>query len=238
MKKIIIGFMTLTCLFPLSGFAGDQKTESGFGAATAAFSKSIENYIELSSNTESGVFLVISETSLKNAARREVLLAVFVRYLAEEQRALITLRKDVEGILNLAESEMPGPDTALAEMSRVEEYLNNRGLIKWGKVLALETALTLPASKFEDISKMGALFYSVNPTQDAAADAYAAVRASRGTLTNLLKELDRSVFLAELAAAGDALRAPQAAKNNTVSKQGKKRVLVSESIFKSGGELP
>jgi len=238
MKNINLCLIILTCLFPISALAGSQKTKDGFGAKTAAFSASIENYLALSSNTESGVFRLVSEISTKDAARREVLLAVFGRYLGEEQRVLTALRRDVEGILNLAESEMPGPDTALAEMSRVQEYLRSKALLKWGKIDALQVALKLPSARFEDISKMGNIFYSVNPTQDAAADAYAGVQASRDTLMNSLKELDRSVLLAELAAAGDALNAPPAAKNNTASRQGRKRAVVGESILKTEDELP
>lgn len=230
MKNMTISSLILACLFPVSVYAGNQKPAVGFGDGVAAFNASLESYLTLSSTTEAGVFRAVSEASPKNSARREVLLAVFVRYLGEEQRSLATLRKDVEGILNLAESEMPGPDMALAEMGRVQAYLAGKGLIRWGKVKAFETALSMPAVKFEDISKLGNLLYSVNPTQDSAADVYAAVLSSRDTLSNSLRELERSVLLAELAAAGGALRDPEAARKprSNTSRQERKRVLASE----------
>lgn len=238
MKNIIINSLILACLFPIGAFAGNQKPTGGFGAGVAAFNASLENYLTLSSATEAGVFRAVSEASPKNSTRREVLLALFVRYLGEEQRSLATLRKDVEGILNLAESEMPGPDKALAEMVRVQAYLDGKGLIRWGKVKAFETALVMPAAKFEDISKLGNLLYSVNPTQDSAADVYAAVMSARDTLSNSLRELERSVLLAELAAAGGALRDPESARKpraNT-SRQERKRVLASE-VRESPGDI-
>lgn len=230
MKNIAINSLILACLFPVSALAENSKAIGGFGAGVAAFNASLESYLTLSSTTEAGVFRAVSEASPKNSARREVLLAVFVRYLGEEQRSLATLRKDVEGILNLAESEMPGPDRALAEMGRVQAYLYGKGLIRFGKVKAFETALAMPAAKFEDISKLGNLLYSVNPTQDSAADVYAAVMSSRDTLSNSLRELERSVLLAELAAADGALRDPESLKKTkpNISRQERKHVLASE----------
>lgn len=241
MNNMKTSILILTFLFPLSAFAGNAKPSGGFGEAITTFSTSVEKYISLATAAEAGVFRIISETTPKDAARREVLLAVFVRYLNEEQRSLSALRKDVEGILNLAESEMPGPAAAKAEMNRVQEYLASLQLIKWGKVKALETALIMPAAKFEDISKLGNLLYAVNPTQDAAADAYAGVMASRDTLANSLKELERSVLLAELAAANSALREPQTgagANSNTARKPARQRAVVGESILKTGGDQP
>ena len=241
MNKIKSSLLILTLLFPLSAYAGNPKPSVGFGEAIATFNTAVEKYISLATATEAGVFRIISETTPKNAARREVLLAVFVRYLNEEQRSLSVLRRDVEGILNLAESEMPGPAAARSEMTRVQEYLGGVLLIKWGKVKALETALAMPAAKFEDISKLGNLLYAVNPTQDGAADAYAGVTASRDTLANSLKVLESSVLLAELAAANSALREPLSgvgAKNNTARKTGRQRAVVGESILKTGGDQP
>ena len=237
MKNMTLSSLILACLFPVSVFAGNQKSAGGFGAGVAAFNASLENYLTLSTNTEDGVFRAISETSPRNAARREVLLAAFVRYLGEEQRSLATLRKEVEGILNLAESELPGPDRAQIEMVRVQAYLKGKALIRWGKIKAFETALAMPAAKFEDITKVGNLLYSVNPTQDSAADVYADVRASRDTLANSLRELERSVLLAELAAAGGALREPGAVKKARPdsTNPARKRVLASEVAESDGG---